>query len=352
MLFFGQTKGILGLDIGTSSLKMVELEQTKSGYQLKNFGMSLLPKETIVNGVLKNASALVNALTNLTANLRTRTKFVATAVSGHPVIIKKITMQTTSEEELSESIQWEAEQYIPFDLEEVNIDFQIMGINEDNPEQMNVLLVAAKKSLIHEYDEVISEAGLETIIVDIDSFSLENAYEANYPDEDVPVVALVDMGASVININVVKEGKSIFTRDVFVGGNKLSEEIQKQMAVSEEEAELLKVGGEMDNVEYERLDSIIQESALELAVEVQRSLDLQAASTTDEEVKKVYICGGTSRIPGIKELIADRVGVPVEFLDPFRRITYNESQFDPEYIKDISPVAAVGLGLALRKLGD
>lgn len=352
MLFLGRSKGILGLDIGTSSIKMVELEETKKGYQLKNFGISLLPKETIVNGVLKNASALVNALTNLTANLKIRSKYVATAISGHPVIIKKITMPTTSEQELAESIQWEAEQYIPFDLEEVNIDFEILGINEANPDQMNVLLVAAKKSLINEYEEVISEAGMETVIVDIDSFSLQNAYEVNYPDEDAPVVALVDLGANVININVIKEGKSIFTRDVFVGGNKLSEEIQKQMAVSGDEAELLKVGGEMDNVDYERLDTIIQEASLELAVEVQRSLDLQAASTSEEEVRKVYICGGTSRIPGIKDLIADRVGVPVEILDPFRKIAFSESQFDPEYIKDISPVAAVGLGLALRKLGD
>jgi len=352
MLLLGRSKGILGLDIGTSSIKIVELEETKKGYQLKNFGTSLLPKEPIVNGVLKNASALVNALTNLTANLKTRTKYVATAVSGHPVIIKKISVPTATEQELADSIQWEAEQYIPFDLEEVNIDFEIIGPNEANPEQMNVLLVAAKKSLINEYEEVISEAGLETAIVDIDSFSLQNAYEVNYPDETAPVVALVDLGASVININVVKEGKSIFTRDVFMGGNKLSEEIQKQMAVSEEEAELLKVGGEMDNIDYERLDGIIHESVLELAVEVQRSLDLQAASTTDEEVRKVYICGGTSRIPGIRELITERVGVPVETLNPFRRVEFSESHFDPEYIKDVGPIAAVSLGLALRKLGD
>jgi len=351
-MLFGKTKGILGLDIGTSTIKIVELEESKKGYHLKNFGMSLLPKETIVNGVLKNASALVNAITNLTDNLKTKTKYVATAVSGHPVIIKKVNIPSMSEEELSESIQWEAEQYIPFDLEEVNIDFQIIGVDETNPEQMNVLLVAAKKSLINEYEDVISEAGLETVIVDIDSFALENAYEINYPDEDAPVVALVDLGASVININVVKEGKSTFTRDVFMGGDKLSEEIQKQMAVSEEEAELLKLGGELENVDFDRLDSIIQDASLELAVEVQRSLDLQAASTTEEEVKKIYISGGASRIPGIKDLIVDRVGVPVEYLDPFREIKYNESDFDPEYIKDISPVAAVGLGLALRKLGD
>ena len=351
-MFFRKPKGILGLDIGTNAIKMVELEETKKGYQLKNFGMTFLPKETIVNGVFKNAASLVNAITSLTENLKTKTKYVAIAVSGHPVIIKKINIPTMTEEELNESIQWEAEQYIPFDLEEVNIDFQILGVNEATPDQMDVLLVAAKKSLINEYQDAITEAGLEAVIVDIDSFALENAYEVNYPDEEAPVVALVDMGASVININVVKEGKSTFTRDVFMGGNKLSEEIQKRLAVSEEEAEMLKIGGQIENIDYEQLDSTIQDVSLELAVEIQKSLDLHAASTADEEVKKVYLTGGSSRIPGIKDLIADRVGVPVEPLNPFREIKYNEANFDPEYIKDISPVAAVGVGLALRKLEE
>jgi len=351
-MFLRKTKGILGLDIGTSAIKIVELEETKKGYQIKNFGMTFLPKETIVNGVFKNASSLVNAIASLTENLKAKTKYVATAISGHPVIIKKINVPTMTEEELSESIQWEAEQYIPFDLEEVNIDFQILGENKATPDQMDVLLVAAKKSLINEYEDAISEAGLEAVIVDIDSFALGNAYEVNYPDEEVPVVALVDMGASVININVVKEGKSTFTRDVFMGGNKLSEEIQKRLAVSEEEAEMLKIGGELENIDYEQLDGTVQDVSLALAVEIQRSLDLHAASTTDEEVNKIYLSGGTSRVPGIKDLIADRVGVPVELLDPFREIMYNEAKFDPEYIKEISPVAVVGVGLALRRLED
>lgn len=351
-MLFKKAKGILGLDIGTSAVKIVELEEGKKGYQLKNFGVAHLPKETIVNGVLKNASSLVAAISGLVENLKTKSRYVATAVSGHPVIIKKINIPTMSQEELADSIQWEAEQYIPFDLEEVNIDFQILGPNEANPEQMEVLLVAAKKSLLHEYEEVIREAGLEAVIVDIDSFALQNAYEVNYGVEGTPVVALIDMGASVININVVKEGKSTFSRDVFMGGNKLSEEIQKQLAVSEEEAEMLKTGAEVENIDFDQLDKIIQEVSLSLAVEIQRSLDLHAASSTEEEVSKIYLSGGTSRIPGVRELIADRVGVPVEYLDPFKAIAYNQASFDPEYIKEISPVAAVGVGLALRKLEE
>src|SRR4030042_1876004 len=291
-MFLKKSKRILGLDIGTSGVKMVELEESKKGYQLKSFGNSLLPKETIVNGVLKNSSALVTAITNLTGSLKPKTK----------------------------------------------------------PDQMEVLLVAAKKSLINEYVEVISEAGLEPVIVDIDSFALGNAYEFNYPDEKVPVVALIDMGAGVININVVKEGKSTFSRDIFMGGNKLSEEIQKQLAVSEEEAENLKKGGELEHVDYDHLDKIIHDISLALAVEIQRSLDLHAASTTEEEVKKIYLTGGASQLPGIKDLIAERVGVSVEFFDSFREIKYNEAQFDPDHIKEIRPIAAVGVGLALRKL--
>ena len=351
-MFLKKSKRILGLDIGTSGVKMVELEESKKGYQLKSFGNSLLPKETIVNGVLKNSSALVTAITNLTGSLKPKTKHVATSISGHPVIIKKIITNTMNDDELAESIKFEAEQYIPFDIEEVNIDYQVIGINEANPDQMEVLLVAAKKSLINEYVEVISEAGLEPVIVDIDSFALGNAYEFNYPDEKVPVVALIDMGAGVININVVKEGKSTFSRDIFMGGNKLSEEIQKQLAVSEEEAENLKKGGELEHVDYDHLDKIIHDISLALAVEIQRSLDLHAASTTEEEVKKIYLTGGASQLPGIKDLIAERVGVSVEFFDSFREIKYNEAQFDPDHIKEIRPIAAVGVGLALRKLEE
>ncbi|MCX8012045.1 MAG: pilus assembly protein PilM, partial [Desulfobacterota bacterium] len=242
-------------------------------------------------------------------------------------------------------------QYIPFDIEEVNIDYQVLGINEANPEQMEILLVAAKKSLINEYVEVIQEAGLEPVIVDIDAFALENAYEFNYLDEKTPV-ALVDMGAGVININVVKEGKSSFSRDIFMGGNKLSEGIRRELKVSEEEAEILKRGGEVEQVDYARLDKIVQDISLALAVEIQRSLDLHAASSSGEEIKKIYLTGGTSQILGFKELISKRVGIPVEFLDPFRAIKFSEDQFDPEYIKEIKPIAAVGVGLALRKLED
>jgi len=352
MFFLKKSKGVLGLDIGTSSVKMVELVETKKGYQLKNFGYSSLPKETIVNGVLKNPSALITAITNLARSLKPSTKYVATSISGHPVIIKKIITSVVDETELEESIRFEAEQYIPFDIEEVNIDYQILGVNEANPEQMEVLLVAAKKSLINEYVEVIQDAGLEPVIVDIDSFALENAYEFNYSDEKMPVVALIDMGAGVININVVKEGKSSFSRDIFMGGNKLSEEIQRHLKVSEEEAEILKRGGESDQIDYEQLDKIVREISLTLAKEIQRSLDLYAASSEKEEVKKIYLTGGTSQILGFKELINERVGIPVEFLDPFREIKFNEAQFDPEYIKEIKPIAAVGVGLALRKLQD
>ena len=351
-MFLKKPKVILGLDIGTSGVKMVELEESKKGYHLKSFGSSLLPKETIVNGVLKNSSALVTAITNLTSSLKPKTKYVATSVSGHPVIIKKIITNTTNDDELADSIKFEAEQYIPFDIEEVNIDYQVMGINEANPDQMEVLLVAAKKSLINEYVDVINEAGLEPVIVDIDSFALENAYEFNYPDEAVPVVALIDMGAGVININVVKEGKSTFSRDIFMGGNKLSEEIQKQLAVSEEEAENLKKGGELEHIDYEQLDKIIHDVSLALAVEIQRSLDLHAASTTEEEVKKIYLTGGASQLPVVKDLIAERVGASVEYFDSFRMLQYNDAQFDPDHIKEIRPIAAVGVGLALRKLEE
>ena len=178
---------------------------------------------------------------------------------------------------------------------------------------------------------------------------MENAYEINYPADEASVVALVDLGGSVININVVKEGKSTFTRDVFLGGNKFTKEIARKLSVSEEEAEMLKLGRNPKDRDSEQLDSIIHDISLQAAIEIQRSLDLHATSTTDEEVKRVYISGGTSQIPAIKDLIADRVGIPVEYLDVFRTVKYNEADFDSEYINEMNSVMAVGLGLALRK---
>ncbi len=242
MFGLGRGKSLLGLDIGSSSLKVAEVKDSKKGYHLENFGLAPLPPEVIVDGALMNGSAVVDAIQTLMADRKIKAKSVCTSVSGAAVIVKKIKIPAQSEAELAQSIQWDAAQYVPFDINEVNLSYEVLGA-PDEEGQMDVLMVAAKKDLINDYVAVIKEAGLNPMVMDVDAFAMQNMFEVNYPIQPDEVLALVNVGASVININVTKGGSVMFTRDVSAGGNQYTEEIQKSLGVSFEEAETLKIGG-------------------------------------------------------------------------------------------------------------
>ena len=350
-LLLARSKGFIGLDIGTSSIKLLEIEESKGGYRLRNFGISSLPKDSIVNGSILNHDALVNAIQKLTSNLKIKTRNTVTSISGNPVIIKKITMPLTTDEELEDSINFEAEQYIPFDLQEVNIDFQILNIEEEKADQMNVMLVAAKKVMIEEYIKVLADAGLKPIILDVDVFALENAFEMNYQLEGNQNIALIDIGASTININITKNNISAFTRDIFIGGNQITEELQKKFGISFEEAELLKTGQGIDAADYGGTEDVITKGCDTITSEIQKSLDFYV-STTYENIDRIYLSGGCAKTAGIRNKIEKRANVPTEIINCLQAIKYDESAFDAEYIKDITPLASVSIGLALRRLGD
>ena len=349
-LLMQKSNNVIGLDIGTSSIKLIEIEESKGGYRLKNFGISTLPKDAIVNGSIVNHDAVVGSIQQILSNLKIKTRDVVASISGHPVIIKKITMPLATDEELEESIKFEAEQYIPFDLEEVNVDFQVLTVEEEKADQMNVMLVAAKKVMINDYTKVLSDAGLTPVILDIDVFALENAFEINYPLDDDQNAALIDVGASTININVIKGGLSAFTRDVFLGGNQITEDIQKQFGISFEEAETLKTSGDVNRDDFGGKE-IVKQVCDNIASEIQKSLDFYS-STTYESVNKIYLSGGCAKIPFMKDIIEEKLNVSTEIIDCTRTVKYDENVFDPDYIKDISPLASVGIGLALRRLGD
>lgn len=349
-LFMG-SKGVLGIDIGTSSIKMLELEESKGGFRLKNFGIAPLPNDSIVNGSILNHDAVTSTVKQIVSNLKVKTKDTVASISGHPVIIKKITMPLTTDEELEESINFEAEQYIPFDLEEVNVDFQILEVQEEKADQMNVMLVAAKKVMINEYTKVLIDAGMKPIILDVDVFALENAFEINYPLEENKNIALVDIGASSININIIKNGISAFTRDVFLGGNHITEELQKKLGVSFEEAEALKTGRGIDSVDLGEVEDTIRKGCENIASEIHKTLDFYN-STAYEGVDSMYLSGGCVKIADLKAIIEEKANIPTEIIDCLKNIKYDESAFDPEYIKEITPLASVVVGLALRRLGD
>jgi type IV pilus assembly protein PilM len=359
MFGFGKSRGLVGLDIGSNSVKACELKKTKRGYQLAHFGMLPLPSEAIVDGALMNSNAVVDAINELFQKEKIKTKEVATSLSGHSVIIKKIRLPQMTEEELEESIQWEAEQYIPFDISDVNLDVQILNTDIHEVGQMEVILVAAKKDMINDYENVVKEAGLIPMIMDVDSFAIENMYEANHDIAPNEIIVLTNIGASIINVNILKNGTSTFTRDINIGGNQYTEEIQKQLSVSYEEAEALKLGGEIggpsDTTEAvipQEVGGIIRSVSENLAAEIQRSLDFFSAQSAEDQISKICIMGGTAKIPGLTSIIESKTGISTEVVNPFGRIDINQKEFDIKYINEVAPLAAVGVGLATRRVGD
>lgn len=352
---FGSSKGLIGLDIGSSSIKVAEIKDTKKGYQLDNFGIQPLPPEVIVDGALMNGSAVVDAIQTLIGERKIKTKNVCTSVSGAAVIVKKIKIPAASEAELAQSIQWDAAQYVPFDINEVNLSYEILG-GADSEGNMDVLMVAAKKDLINDYVAVIKESGLSPAIMDVDSFAIQNMFEVNYPMQEGEVLALVNIGASVINMNVIKGGIVMFTRDVSAGGNQFTEEIQKQLGVSFEEAETLKIGGtsgaDTEEVMRQEVQDVIKTTSDAIATEIQRSLDFFTATSAEDHITKIWLGGGTAKIGGLKDVIQERSGIPVEMINPFHNISFDQKKFDINFLEQIGPQAAVSVGLALRRVGD
>ena len=347
-------KQAVGLDIGSGSIKVCWLKPTKKSYKLEAFGMVPLPPEAIVDGALMNSTAVVDAIQELFATHKIKTKQVATSVSGHSVIIKKINLPQMTPEELEESIQWEAEQYIPFDINDVNIDVQILNTESTQAGQMDVLLVAAKKDMVNDYTSVILEAGLEPVVVDVDSFAVQNMFEINYDVPRSETVVLINIGAQVTNINVLANGTSTFTRDISVGGAQFTDAIQKALNVSYDEAEALKLGGgtDTDAVVPQEVERVLQTESEAIANEVQRSLDFYAATSADAHIARIFLAGGSAKIPALVKTIERRTSVPVEVVNPFRNLEVSSKVADPEYLSSIAPMAGVVVGLALRAPAD
>jgi type IV pilus assembly protein PilM len=349
---WGKKKNVIGIDIGSSSIKLVELIEGKNGFKLQNLAISSLPPEAIVDGAFMDSVTIIDTIRDLITTSKVKTKDVVTSVSGHSVIVKKISLPFMTETELEESIRWEAERYIPFDINDVNIDFQTFGSNPENPEVMEVVLVAAKKDIINDYVSMIMEAGLNPVIIDIDAFALENMLAINYEIGKEEVVAIVNVGASITNINILKDNVSGFTRDIFKGGNQITEDIQRQLHVDYDEAEKIKVGSKVDVTSRSIVQNLLKTASESLAVEIRNSLDFFQSTTTYEKISKLYLSGGGSKIKDFDILLQQEIGIPVEIVHPFTKIEYNEKNFDVEYLREIGSIMGVGVGLASRRVGD
>jgi len=343
---FSRQKPLVGLDIGSSSVKAVELRKVKSGYELLHAGLEPLASDTVVDGAIMDALSVSDSITKIFVDKKIKTRTVATSVSGHSVIVKKISLPAMTEEEMEESIQWEAEQHIPFDIADVNLDYQVLDA-QGSSSTTEVLLVAVKKDKILNHTNVITQAGKVPLVVDIDAFAVQNAFEANYHPAPNATIALLNIGASIMNIVVTKGGTPLFSRDVSVGGNQFTDALQKEMNLSFEEAEEVKKGKSIEGVLSENVALMIESVSEVLLLEIQKTFDFFRATTVGEQLQRVYLSGGCAKVSGFVEMVQSRLNVPVEVLDPFKNIAIGKG-IDMSYLDEISPSMAVAVGLALR----
>lgn len=352
--FFSRPKGIVGLDIGSSAIKLVELKERKPGdYQLQRLGVAPLSPEAIVDGSIMDSSLVVDAIHKLNDQTGVKNTNFGTSLSGHSVIIKKISVPAMAPEELAESIQWEAEQYIPFDINDVRLDYVLLSGDGGPPgENMEVLLVAVKRDKVNDYVSVISQTGKSPALVDVDAFAIQNAYEVNYDLDRLKVVALVNMGAAVTTINVVSRGNTVFWRDISIGGNQFTEALQREFNLSFEQAESLKRGQSVDRYSLGDARPVLDGVSAEFAAELQKTFEFFGATSSEGPVDELVLSGGCALTPNLLQVLRERFGVPTELMNPLRRVHYRESDFDQAWLDSIAPMLSVAVGLALRKIGD
>lgn len=341
-------KSLVGLDIGSSSVKAVELQGKAGSLSLLSLGLSPLQQDTVVDGQIMELNDVSNVIAEVFQSQQIKTDRVAAGVSGSSVIVKNIIVPQMTREELEESIDWHAEEHIPFDISDVSLDYQVVG---SGPDSLHVLMAACKRDFVANLKQAIQLAGKQPAIIDVDAFALQNCYEINYQPPADLVVALLNIGASTMNINIVKGARSVFTRDVSVGGNQYTSLLQKELGMTYEQAEITKRGGSTPAPdEAMGIEGVLETVSDMLALEISKTFDFYRATAEDNDaaVQRILISGGGSKLKGLPEFLSNRFEMPVELLDPFRRISVDARRFDPDYMREVVPEMAVAVGLALR----
>ena len=354
MFGLNKSKSIVGLDIGSSAVKAVELRPNGKGFKVAAVAIEPVPPDSIVDGAIIDGGAVSAAIRRIFERKAFKTKDVAASLSGNAVIVKKISLPVMTEAELAESIYWEAEQYIPFDIQDVNLDYQILdaGAGPDSKGTMEVLLVAAKKEKIADYTGVISQAGRLPVIVDVDAFALQNAYEINYGLDPEAVVVLLNAGASAININIITGNQSVFTRDISMGGNSYTEAVQKELNLPFESAEQIKRGQAVEGVTFEDVQPVLHAMTENVLLEIQKTFDFFKATASSDRIDRIVVSGGASLVDGFTASLQERFNTAVEVFDPFKTIAFDAAKLGIADAEGLSATAAVAVGLALRKTGD
>src|SRR4026208_1437889 len=341
-------KNLVGLDIGSSSVKAVELQKKGNSVQLMSLGYENLQQDTIVDGQIMELNNVSNVIANIFSQHTIKTNRVAAGVSGHSVIVKNIVLPQMSSEELQESFSWHAEEHIPFDIGDVTLDSELTGKSQ---ESLHVLMAACKSDKINNVKQAIQLAGKHPVIIDVDAFALQNCYEVNYQPRHGEIVALLNIGAATMNINILNGTRSIFARDASVGGSQYTGLLQKELGISFEQAEAVKRGMALpEGVEPKPIQPIIEAVSETLALEVKKTFDFYRATAQESEaaIQKILLAGGGSKLPGLPDFLARRFEIPVEVFDPFRQIEVDARKFDPDYMREIVPEMAAAVGPALR----
>lgn len=354
---FGKKDNLAGLDIGSHSIKIGEITDTKKGRSLKKFGMIDVPSGAIEEGTIKDPETVSELIKELREQAGIKEQNVAISIGGFSIIVKNIAVQTMTEDQLQDTIQYEAEQYIPFDISDVNLDFQIIGENENNPDQMDVILVAAKKEMVDDYIQLVQTSKLNPIVLDVDAFALQNIFEINYAielqeEEKEASIALIDIGASKTSLNILKGRSSVFMRDVSLGCGQINQKIISLAECSPEEAETLKFADQPEKISKNDIIEITTSVITDWSTEIRRALDFFYSTYPDEHIKSIMLSGGGANINEFKELLSEESSTEVEIINPFKNLDIEGGKLDPSYLEKVAPQAAICMGLAIRRVDD
>lgn len=349
-MLFKKSKDLVGIDIGSSSVKMVQLAESRGKYHLVACGMARLPAGAVADNAIADRQAVGRTIRELLAAHKVTTTNVAAAVSGHSVIFRTIRLPVMSEEQLEATIEWEAEQYIPYQIADVNLDTHVLGPVHNDPSQMDVVLVAAKKEIVNGISSLFAECQLNLQVIDVDCFALANLLEVCYDMLTDEVVALVDLGARASSVTMVQGGVPIFTREIPFGGATFTDDLQRRLALEREEAEAILAGGSIPEPIAESVNEVLADTCETLGREIQRTLDFFYASSLNERPRSLFIVGGVSQAASLRDTLAKSLGIEVEILNPWRQITWDKKRFDGEQLAAVGPQYAVAVGLAMRRV--
>lgn len=343
---FSSSQLVVGVDIGSHSVKVCQLKRSDKAYSIVTLGSATLPEGAVDDGALNEPEIVASTISNLFKNLKIKKKKVGFSISGYSVIVKKVNLAVMNEEEMEKHIMNEADQYIPFDIQDVYLDFQDLKTNTAEIDRTDVMLVAAKKEIVDDYLNMLDSIGLQATIVDIDGFALENTYEYNTPKTDN--VALIDIGASKMNINIISKGMSVVARDIVVGSRQLTEQIMNQFDLDYDEAEELKLGGVEAGDKQKELEEIFSSVCTQWVLEIKKAIDLYHSNFPDAPLARLVLSGGGCKVAGLTDFLNQETGIEVVKFNPFKNMKSSKRKIDPQYLEQVGPEMAIASGIAIR----